>query len=238
MQFLESDLVFRIHCVHIAQSLASMKDPFWRYVTNVSQYAGGGGSRKWKCNFCGLEKTGSVTCIKDHLAHVPNKDIGPCGAVPADVRANLEFWRSQHMGFHDVEDTNASNPTQVGSSQANQGPKRSRVEVGAQSAHISSTSSGGPSVTRTPLPKVNVAPKGSLQMASMKANFQKQAIKEATREMTRLFIRCAIPFNVARTNQWKKTIRAISCIGCEWEGPSLETLHTRELKKEKTYIER
>lgn len=52
-----------------------------------------------------------------------------------------------------------------------------------------------------------------------------------------MFIRCAIPFHVAKTNQWRKTMRAISRIECEWDGPTSEALRTRELKREKSCIE-
>ena len=192
-----------------------MKDPFWCHVTKLSDYGGGGGSKRWKCKYCGLEKIGSVTRIKDHLAHVPNKDIGPCDAMPISVSANLEVWRNERMALHNMEEGDASNAS----------------TTTAHSTHISSTSSGGPSATRTPLSK------GSLEIASAKARLQKQAMEEPTREVTCLFIRCAIPFNVARTNQWKRTSRAISCIGCEWEGPTSETLRIPKLKKEKTCIE-
>ena len=159
-----------------------MKDPCWRHVTKLSEYGGGGGSKRWRCNFCGLEKTGSVTRVKDHLAHVPNKDIGPCDAVPAAVRANLELWRHQRMGLQNVEEGDASDAPVVAAIAPD--PKRSRVDAAhnaaaatTHSTHISSTCSGGPSATRTPLPK------GSLVMASVKAKAQKQAMKDATREI-------------------------------------------------------
>ena len=78
---------------------------------------------------------------------------------------------------------------------------------------------------------------GPFQCLSVKAEFQKQAMQITQKEVTRLFIQCAIPFHVARTKQWKKTMRTVSRIGCEWEGPSSETLRTRELQKEKICIE-
>ena len=40
-------------------------------------------------------------------------------------------------------------------------------------------------------------------------------------EVTRLFIQCAIPFNVASTQQWKRTMRTVSY---EWEDSLGETL--------------
>ncbi|MCO5586761.1 hypothetical protein L7F22_040703 [Adiantum nelumboides] len=58
-----------------------------------------GGPKKWRCNYCGMEKTGSVTRVKDHLACIPNKDIGPCANVPADVKASLETWRRTRLGL-------------------------------------------------------------------------------------------------------------------------------------------
>ena len=60
---------------------------------------------------------------------------------------------------------------------------------------------------------------------------------DATREVTRLFIRCAILFNEASTQQWKRTMQTASYTGSEWEGPSGETLPMRELKKEQASIE-
>lgn len=177
-----------------------------------------------------MEKTGSVTRVKDHLACVPNKDTGPCANVPADVKASLETWRRTRLGLgvhekessqHGGDEIDVCEASNVGTS------KRSVSE---------SVSGPTPSAKRTPLPSSS-APKGSLASASIQAGFQKQCIMEATREVTRLFIRCAIPFNVASTNQWKKTLRAISRIGCEWEGPPAEALRTRELKKEKACIE-
>ena len=79
----------------------------------------------WQCSYCGLEKTGSVTRVKDHLACVPNKDINICENVPADVRAGLEVWRRQRFGIsvhegggsHDVEeDVSVCEASQIGAS--------------------------------------------------------------------------------------------------------------------------
>ena len=83
------------------------------------------------------------------------------------------------------------------------------------------------------LPTVNPFKQGSI-----KASLQKRAKEEATREITRLFIQCALSFNVLRTKRWKSCIKAISRIGVEWEGPSYEALRSRELKKEREQVEK
>ncbi|MCO5574913.1 hypothetical protein L7F22_028708 [Adiantum nelumboides] len=183
-------------------------DPYWRYATRGGAYAAGGGSRKWKCNFCGYEKTGSVTRMKDHLGKV--------------------------LGSDEVEHAMQTPASSEASSSRVAPSKRTRVERDADNVTVLASSSvgEGPSARRTPLPSVEV-PARALQRASITASFQKQAMKEATREVTCL---CAISFNVARTSQWKKTMRAVSRIGCEWEDPSSETLCTRELRKEKLSI--
>ena len=173
-----------------------------------------------------MEKSGSVTRVKDHLTCVPNKDIGPCPNVPADVKASLDAWRHKRLGLGLYEDASSHH-----------GDDAVEASYAGTSKRSASRSVSGPTAKRTALPSSDAPGKGSLQHASIQAGFQKQCIVDATRELTRLFIRCAIPFNVADTQQWKKTIRAISRIGSEWDGPSGEALRTRELKREKACIE-
>ncbi|MCO5595877.1 hypothetical protein L7F22_049928, partial [Adiantum nelumboides] len=167
-------------------------DPYWQYATRGGAYATGGGSRKWKCNFCGYEKTGSVTRVKDYLGRVPGKDVSLCQHVPADVMASLEGWRRQRLGVDtgsdDVEQAGTGHAALEASSSRVAPSKRSRVEPAADSVLASSSVGEGPSARRTPLPSVEVPVRGSLQRASISASFQKQAMEEATREVTRLFI--------------------------------------------------
>ncbi|MCO5596371.1 hypothetical protein L7F22_050432 [Adiantum nelumboides] len=98
-------------------------DPYWQYATRGGAYAAGGVSRKWKCNFCGYEKTGSVTRVKDHLGRVPGKDVSLCQHVPADVMASLEGWRRQRLGV----DTGSDDVEQAGTGHAALEASSSRV---------------------------------------------------------------------------------------------------------------
>ena len=88
--------------------------------------------------------------------------------------------------------------------------KRSREALEADTVSGAHTGGSSRGVQRT-----SQGAKGSLQGASIKASIQKQAIAEATRELTRLFIQCAIPFHVLCTPKWKSAMRVVSCIGCE-----------------------
>ncbi|KAI5084723.1 hypothetical protein GOP47_0000892 [Adiantum capillus-veneris] len=148
--------------------------------------------------------------------------MAPCEHVPADVKTGLAEWKAKCLALVDIEEETQTSQSAGEASQLSS--KRRRLESATGSAGVSSTSLA----KRTPLPNVDVGKKGSitLQSASIKAGIQKQAMKIATREVTRLFIRCAIPFNVARTKQWKRTMRAVSRIGCGGIGKSLNPIYT------------
>ena len=219
-------------------SAAMAPDPMWRHVTILQQYAGSGGSRKWKCNYCGFMKTGSVTRVKDHLAGVPNKDVAICGNVPADVKSLLDSWKRNRIGLPPEESTagdgNTSQATQAQSSKrARPTDVESRIGTNVSHAVRTPLPQGESSSMQSATPNAPVTSvRGSIERADIVASFQKQAKLEATREITRLFIRCAIPFNVAKTKQWKKAMTAISRIGCEWEGPNHEALGERAQERE------
>lgn len=206
------------------------KDSAWEHVTILHEYKGGGGSKRWKCKYCGLERGGAATRIKDHLAGVPNKDIGPCDHVPADVKASLQPWKHSRMVI-------------AGASSAAEGPDDSLLSAAAgptKRSRVTSEADAGSTdyAHRSPLPGASSSgTRGTVQKASIQASLQKQAIAEATRELTRLFIQCAIPFYVLRTPRWKIAMKAVSRIGCEWEGPSYEGMQTRELRNEKARIQ-
>ncbi|MCO5569598.1 hypothetical protein L7F22_023314 [Adiantum nelumboides] len=137
-------------------------DPYWRYATRGGAYAAGGGSRKWKCNFCGYEKTSSVTRVKDHLGKVPGKDVSLCQHVPDDVLASLEGWRRQRLsvdtGSDEVEHAMQTPASGEASSSRVAPSKRTRVERDADNVTVLASSSvgEGPSARRTPLPSVKV----------------------------------------------------------------------------------
>ncbi|MCO5576423.1 hypothetical protein L7F22_030233 [Adiantum nelumboides] len=100
-------------------------DPFWRHVTLISAYGVAGGSKKWRCNYCGMEKTGSVTRVKDHLACIPNKDIGPCANVSADVKASLETWHRTRLGLGMHEESSQHGGDEIDVSQVEAEPEAS-----------------------------------------------------------------------------------------------------------------
>ncbi|MCO5576569.1 hypothetical protein L7F22_030382 [Adiantum nelumboides] len=137
-------------------------DPYWRYATRDGTYAAGGGSRKWKCKFCGYEKTGSVTRVKDHWGKVPSKDVSLCHHVPDDVLASLEGWRRQQLGVDtgsdEVEHAMQTPASGEASSSRVAPSKRTRVKRDVDNVTVLASSSmgEGSSGRRTPLPSVEV----------------------------------------------------------------------------------
>ena len=163
------------------------KDSAWNHVSILHEYKGGGGSKRWKCNYCGLERGGGATRIKDHLAGVPNKDIGPCDHVPTNVKASLQPWKLSRMVISGATSTTQGSGDDLVSAVA-QPSKRSRA---TSEADAGSTDYAD----RSPIPW---ASSSGIRGLCRRQVF-KQAIAEATRELTRLFVQCAIPFHVLHT---------------------------------------
>lgn len=207
----------------------------WNHVTKQSHY-GGSGSQKWKCKFCGEENTGSATRLHAHFSKTKGYGIEACSAVSKDVYDSLRSWKASQLGIPldkvpDVEhsaigmgdipgeeDEEGTSSSVAFSRKKQKATKQNTEESGCH------TSSKG---------KLPVFNKGDIL-----SSFQKAQMKIATRELTQLFIQCGLSFNITRAPRWKKAMRAISRIGCAWEGPSYEALRTTELRREKNAVER
>ena len=46
--------------------------PLWKYVTRMEKMGEGGGSWKWTCNFCGLQKFGTCTRVRVMIGNLGN----------------------------------------------------------------------------------------------------------------------------------------------------------------------
>ncbi|MCO5551147.1 hypothetical protein L7F22_004644 [Adiantum nelumboides] len=102
-----------------------------------------------------MEKTGSVTRVKDHLACIPNKDTRPCANVSADVKASLETWRRTRLGLGMHEESSQHGGDEIDVCEAS--------HVGTSKRSASGSVSGPtPSAKRTPLPSSS-APKAQVE---------------------------------------------------------------------------
>ncbi|MCO5561543.1 hypothetical protein L7F22_015163 [Adiantum nelumboides] len=202
----------------------------WLHTTKGSSY-GGSGASKWTCKYCLEEYSGVLNRLKAHLSHRSGYGIGSCKDVPKLIFDELKGWKSKVIGISLVllPDWETIHETSLNSSS-----KRAYNLVGYVDADPISHGGEASNIPVPPKKKTNTDPfrKGHVQ-----AGMQKAAMKIATSEITKLFIQCGLSFNILRSTQWKKTMRAISRIDCEWEGPTYETMRTKGLQKEKENVE-
>lgn len=204
-------------------------DALWSHVIKGAKYESSG-AQKWKCKFCDGSYSGTLPRVKAHFSHTSGFGIGPCPRVPQDIFNKLKAWKSSKTGIS-LADLPTWESIHEGASQSTSKRARASVEIVEESANVSIGEASS-----TPL---RMSGNSNVFMKMhVKSAVQKAAMEAATSEITKLFIQCGLSFNLLRTPQWKKTMRAISRIGCEWEGPKYETLRTRGLRKEKEAVER
>lgn len=70
------------------------------------------------------------------------------------------------------------------------------------------------------------------------AAFQQSNLEKARVSVRRCVYACNLPFHVATTPAWQEMMHDVSSLGVRWDGPSTESLRTRELVAERDSIER
>lgn len=63
--------------------------PLWSYVEKVAK-AGAGGTWKFKCSFCNLERQGSYSRVKAHLLGIKNLGISSCTKIRMNEKLELQ----------------------------------------------------------------------------------------------------------------------------------------------------
>ena len=59
----------------------------WKYMTRIEKIREWGGSWKWTCSLCGLQKFGTYTRVKAHLLNINGKGIICCKNVSPEIIA-------------------------------------------------------------------------------------------------------------------------------------------------------
>lgn len=201
------------------------------------------GSEKWECKFCSHVAGGSATRIKAHLLGLKGQGICACPNVPKDVYDDV-VAKTKGKGGQDDSLPKELPCEDSGPGVTKRGKTRINVDIheSQDSHHVvdshATSGSAGVGLPKVPQGREKLPTVNAFKRGTVRAGFQKQAVKEATREITKLFIQCALSFNIVKTKRWKSTMRAISRIGYEWEGPNYEALRTKELRRERMQIER
>ena len=169
-------------------------DPVYVHMEEMPNYNESGQNR-WKCKYCGDIYAGKATRIKSHLSGINGKGIAVCPSVPKDVLLQVQAQLAAKSLSEEDLSSSAPSVTKRTKQHQDEGQASDSIshDIASSSLHMNVPISGLSS--RPPkLPTVNAFKRGSI-----KAGFQKQAVDIATREITKLFIQCALSFNVVRT---------------------------------------
>lgn len=58
----------------------------WKHVTVLGGFAGGGGSKRWRCNYCNSKHTGSHSRVRAHLLGLAGGGVKHCSAIDETLR--------------------------------------------------------------------------------------------------------------------------------------------------------
>lgn len=105
----------------------------------------------------------------------------------------------------------------------------------AGSAAGRAASGGASSRSRFRVRPVRVRPRGRDFYVS---SYRQENADLARIAIRRLFFVCDLPFHLAATPEWEEAMLAVSRIGSDWRGPSMEQLRTRELLQERDEVSR
>lgn len=217
-------------------------NPYWQEHTNVIRVINtptqaGSGTRRWQCKYCNFELTSTISRVVIHLTGIGTTgNCGGCKQVPQDIRDKLiaensstakgskKLRGSQHSqdALHDalvgeMGDSSTQDSLPTG------GRKRARVmQEGDEDddAHV---------LRQSTLPS---------RVSSL--SWVKERQKVAEMEIARTLVECNISFNVLRTDQWKRMVRAIAEVGHtdSWSGVEYNKMRTMMLEEQKALIDK
>ena len=220
-------------------------NPYWTLHTNVLRVVNtpsqqGSGTRLWACKYCGEQYTSSITRVVRHLTGKEcTNQCGPCKAVPQDIRDELIQKHYPAMGSANnvgggrstedaLHEAFIGGVTGTGAHGASSVQKRPRI--GGDDEDLLPHGSGtGEAARQTTLPS---------RITSQSWVKERQRVAEM--EIARTLIDCNIAFNVLRTDQWKRMVRAIAQVGPteSWTGLDYKKMRTTMLDEQKALIDK
>ncbi|XP_068503728.1 uncharacterized protein [Phaseolus vulgaris] len=177
-------------------------DSAWKHCVSVD-----GKTRNLRCKYCDKVLTGGVYRLKHHLAGT-SKDVGACVSVPEDVKKSMmDTVVNLQQNF--LKKSISREESSMG--QTESGIKRSIEEQIGNSSNIFKR-------------------KGS--QSTINAIFKKNDREDACQEIARFFYNNAIPFNVAKSEEFKRMVELIGRHGPGLKPPSYYEIRVKYLKQE------
>jgi hypothetical protein len=187
----------------------NQSDPAWQYAISIDLKL-----RRVQCKFCNLPFTGSATRIKHHLAGT-SKDVKPCTACPPELRKTMlgivnalqiQLLKKIHVDL-DIEGDNHGDDAEVGDGA--KGKRKSQGELATKDLFKRG-------LTKAKQTTINGA-------------FKKDIREDACKDIALFFYNNAIPFNVARSDEYLKMFDSVAKHGLGFKPPSYHEIRVKYL---------
>ncbi|CAJ2670809.1 unnamed protein product [Trifolium pratense] len=191
-------------------SAGNKTDPAWEYATSIDIK-----TRKVKCKLCDWEFTGNAFRIKHHLAGT-NSNVRPCPNCPPEIRKKFlvitdglqeKLLKKLHVDINIEGDAD--------------------VEVGDGDA----AGAKGKRKSQGELARKDMYKRGLTQAKQSTINgaYKKETREDACKDIALFFYNNAIPFNVARSDEYLKMFDNVTKHGIGFKPPSYHEIRVKYL---------
>ncbi|KAG6536033.1 hypothetical protein ZIOFF_001071 [Zingiber officinale] len=188
-------------------------DPGWKHGIAVDE-----NPKKVQCKYCQKVINGGIYRLKHHLAGT-QKDVGACKAVSDDVRK--EMWKivsslqeNLIKRAKEIEGRSSdSSPLGQYEDEEVEGAKRQRREIAKNPADL-------------------FKKRGVSSQTTINGIFKKNLREEACQGIASFFYNNAIPFHVAKSDEFKKMLDLVARHGIGFKPPSYHEIRVKYLKQQ------
>jgi hypothetical protein len=191
------------------------KYPLWSYVSIIETRKGGGGNRRWKCNFCQKDFSGSYSRVKIHLLKNGGDGISACTKVTTEYLSELKRV--------------------VQLAEERQQARNVRVPLPGSSSFPTPPVPSFATGTSDALKRRKTGPTGPLE-----EQFKNDQRNQVRSEIARMFYSGGVPFHLARNPYYVSSYSMAAKFG-PIDGfipPGYNALRTTLLQRERANIER
>lgn len=188
-------------------------DPAWEYAISTEP-----GSRRVQCKFCQLVFTGSAYRVKHHLAGT-SRDVAVCPSVPLDVKKLMQD-KVNKLQKKLLEKANLIVVDADGD------------KDGAADAELEIISGGrGKRKSAGEIAHKNMFKRGltTMKQSTINGVWKKEDRENACKAIALFFYNNAIPFNVARSDEYLKMFELVAKHGIGFKPPSYDEIRNKYL---------
>ncbi|KAH7277995.1 hypothetical protein KP509_38G019200 [Ceratopteris richardii] len=190
------------------------------------------------CKYCGKSFSTTTTRIIRHVSGLGGLGIAGCTQVPQEI---AEIVRKEHKLAQDANEARRREFVA-----ASEDILEEVEDIGLSASTLRSRTSSQRDENEESVPLEGQssqrfkASQSSIQSFYISSGLHKQRQRVADIEIERCILECNIPFNVVRTDAWKRMVKAIAQVGPsdDWHGVDYKRLRTLMLIEERERIEK